>query len=57
MFRHHRVILRELATNTLPSYTSISNAAVGSTIFAFVGHCTVQYGSYKLQHNDFRELA
>jgi len=31
MFRHHRVILRQLVINTLPSYTSISNAAVGNT--------------------------
>ena len=30
MFRHYRVILRELVINTLPSYTSISNAAVGT---------------------------
>ena len=29
MFRHYRGILRELVINTLPSYTSISNAAVG----------------------------
>jgi len=28
MFRHYRVILRESVINTLPSYTSISNAAV-----------------------------
>ena len=28
MFRHHRVILRELVINTLPSYTSISNVAL-----------------------------
>jgi len=28
MFRHYRVILRELTINTLPNYTSISNAAV-----------------------------
>jgi len=27
MFRQNRAILRELVTNTLPSYTSISNAA------------------------------
>ena len=33
MFRHCRVILRELVTNTLPSYTSISNSAVGNTIY------------------------
>jgi len=30
MFRHYRVILRQFAINTLPSYTSISNAAVGN---------------------------
>jgi len=33
MFRHYRVILRELVINTLPSYTSISSAAVGNTIY------------------------
>ena len=33
MSRHYRVILRELLINTLPSYTSISNAAVGNTIY------------------------
>ena len=33
MFRHYRVIFRELVINTLPSYTSISNAAVGNTIY------------------------
>ena len=30
MFRDYRVILRELVINTLPSYTNISNAAVGN---------------------------
>ena len=34
MFRHYRVILRQLAINTLPSYTSISNAAVGNTVYS-----------------------
>jgi len=34
MFRHYRVILRELVINTLPSYTSISNAAVGNTVYS-----------------------
>ena len=29
MFQHYRVILSELVVSTLPSYTSISNAAVG----------------------------
>jgi len=33
MFRHYRVILRELVINKLPSYTSNSNAAVGNTIY------------------------
>jgi len=33
MFRHYLVILRQLLINTLPSHTSISNAAVGNTIY------------------------
>ena len=33
-FRHYRVILSELVINTLPSYTSISNAAVGNTVYS-----------------------
>jgi len=33
MFRHYRVILIQLVINTLPSYTSISNAAVGNTVY------------------------
>jgi len=33
MFRHYRVILRQLAINTLPCYTSVSHAAVGNTIY------------------------
>jgi hypothetical protein len=32
MFRHDCVILKELVINTLPSYTSISNAAVGNAV-------------------------
>jgi len=32
MFRQYRAILRQLVINTLPSYTSISNFAVGNTI-------------------------
>jgi len=35
MFRHYCVILRELVINTLLSYTSISNADVGNTIYNF----------------------
>jgi len=33
MFRHCFFINRELVINTLPSYTSISNAAFGNTIY------------------------
>ena len=33
MFRHYRVILRQPVINTLPSYTNISNAAVGNTVY------------------------
>jgi hypothetical protein len=29
VFRHYRVILRDLVINTVPSYTSISIAVVG----------------------------
>jgi hypothetical protein len=35
MFRHYRVILRQLAINTLPSYTSTSSAAVGYTAVGY----------------------
>jgi predicted transcriptional regulator len=35
MFRHYRVILRELVINTLPRYTSISNAAVRNTVYNY----------------------
>jgi len=31
MFRHYHIIRRELVISTLPSYTSISKAAVGTT--------------------------
>jgi len=33
MFRHYCVIFRELVINTLPSYTSMSKAVVGNTIY------------------------
>ena len=33
MFRHYCVILREFGINALPSYTSISNAAIGNTVY------------------------
>jgi len=32
MFRHYRV--RQLVVSTLPRYTSISNAAVGNTVYS-----------------------
>ena len=32
MFRHYCITLRELVINTLPSYTSVSSAAVGNTV-------------------------
>ena len=32
MFRHYHVILKELVINALPSYASISNAAVGNAV-------------------------
>jgi len=33
MFWHYHIILRQLVINTLSSYTSISNTAVGNTIY------------------------
>ena len=33
MFRHYSITLRELVISTLPSHTSISNAAVGNTLY------------------------
>jgi len=33
MFRHYHVIPKDPVINTLPSYASISNAAVGNTIY------------------------
>jgi len=32
MFRHYRVILKELVINSLPSYRSILHASVGNTL-------------------------
>jgi len=32
MYRHYRIILSEFVISTLPSYTSMSNAAVGKKI-------------------------
>jgi len=36
MFRHYRVTLRKILINTMLSYTSISNAAVGNTVNNFL---------------------
>ena len=38
MFRYCRVIIKELAINALPNYTSISNAAVGNTVHIKMFH-------------------
>ena len=35
MFRHYRVIHRQFAVSTLPSYTSMSNAVVGNIIYNY----------------------
>jgi len=50
MFRHYRVILRQPVINTLPSYTSISKAAVGNTIYHFVLWPTNAQLFHKLSH-------
>jgi len=50
MFRHYRVILRELVTNTLPSYSSISNATVGNTVLYFALWPTNAQLFHKLSH-------
>jgi len=50
MFRHYRVILRQLVINTLPSYTSISNAAVGNTVLYFALRPTNAQLFHKLSH-------
>ena len=42
MFRHYRIILRELVINTLPSNTSISKAAVDMLIVNYTG-CPTRY--------------
>ena len=36
LFRLYRAILRELVINNLPSYTGISNAALGNTVLGKV---------------------
>jgi len=33
MFRHYGFIINKLVVNALPHYTSISNAAVGNTMY------------------------
>jgi len=53
MFRHYRVILRELVINTLPSYTSISNAAVGNTVYSY----DVSHSYYASSHIIVAEIS
>jgi len=50
MFRHYRIILRELVINSLPSYTSISNAAVGNTVCTLTNKCTISSQIITLLH-------
>jgi hypothetical protein len=58
MFRYYRVILRDLVINNLPSHTSISNAAVGKTVYSNTNSCiwntcvTWQGIDYKLPQDD-----
>jgi len=33
MFRHYGVIISDLVISNFPSYTAISNAAVGNTVY------------------------
>ena len=51
MFRHYRVILRELVINIVPSYTSISNAAVGNTVYSQDVLPTAVQLFHKLSHS------
>ena len=59
MFRHYCVILRQLVINTLPRYASISNAAVGNTIYnydvshRFYASCTVVHLDFVLHNTKF----
>ena len=39
MLRHYHFILGERVINTLPSYTSISNEAVGNAVHILVVNC------------------
>jgi len=62
MFRYYRVILRESVINTLPSYTSISNVAVGKTVYSNAKSCiwntcaNWQAIDYKLPQDDTMQL-
>jgi hypothetical protein len=53
MFRHYRVILRELVIKTTPNHTSISNAAVGNIMHKTNVkhlHCTQSYQQLHLKY-------
>jgi len=51
MFRHYRVVLRELVNNTLTSYTSISKAALAKQFTRYT--CVTWQGiDYKLLEDD-----
>ena len=48
MFWHYRVILRELVICTLPSYTIVTNAAVGNIIYIKKFHIDSLYSHWNL---------
>jgi hypothetical protein len=50
MFRHYRVIPRELVISTMASYVNISNAAVGILIINYTG-CPTRYRIRHLFNN------
>ena len=53
MLQHYRVIVRELLINVLPSYTSISNAAVGNTVYNY----DVSHRLYASSHTIVTEIS
>ena len=49
MFRHCHVILKEFVASTLPSYTGMSNAAVGNIIYNLkLFHILLQTGQFNI---------
>jgi len=48
MFRHYRLILRDLVINILPSYTSISNAAVYIVLYCIVLYIVLPTAAFEI---------